>query len=96
MENPQSTLPVPDTVLEREVAALIVSTLNLEMSPDDIKPEDSLYEGVLGLDSIDILEIALVISKQFGIQIKAENEDNFQNFRSLCALATYIAAHRTK
>lgn len=96
MENLQSTLPVPDAVLESEVAALIVATLNLEVNPADIKPEDSFYEGVLGLDSIDILEIALVISKQFDIQMKGENEDNFKNFRSLRALATYIAAHRAK
>jgi len=86
----------PDAAFEREVALTIVSALNLEVSPDTIDPEKSLYGDGLGLDSIDILEVALVISKHFGIQMKADSEDNFQIFSSLRALTAYITEHRTK
>ena len=87
----------PDAALEREVAAMIVSALNLESNPDEIKAEDALYgEEGLGLDSIDILEVALVMSKRFGFQLKADSEDNFRIFGSLRSLAEHVAAHRTK
>jgi acyl carrier protein len=86
----------PITALEREIASMIVSALNLEVSPDAIQPEMPLYGGELGLDSIDILEIALVVSKQFGIEVRADSEDNFSIFSSLRSLAAYIAEHRTK
>jgi acyl carrier protein len=86
----------PNAALERQVAGLIVSALNLEVSPDEIRAESALYGEGLGLDSIDILEIALVVSKHFDIQMKADSEDNFQIFSSLRSLSTYIAEHRTK
>ncbi|WP_342617338.1 phosphopantetheine-binding protein [Rhodoferax sp. GW822-FHT02A01] len=92
-QEPAST--APNLSLELEVAELIVSALNLEIAAKDIAPEATLYGDGLGLDSIDILEIALVVSKRFGIQIKAESEDNFQNFSSLRSLSAYIAANRT-
>jgi acyl carrier protein len=50
----------------------------------------------LGLDSIDILEVALLLSRQYGIQIRADSRENQQIFRSLRDLAEYIAAQRTK
>lgn len=86
----------PDTQLEMEVATLIVSALNLEVAPNEIQPENALYGQGLGLDSIDILEIALVVSKHFGIQMTAENEENFHVFGSLRALCAFIGEHRTK
>ncbi|MGV8933949.1 MAG: phosphopantetheine-binding protein [Gallionellaceae bacterium] len=95
MNQQQPTL-TPDIALEREVAALIVSALNLEISANEIQPDATLFEDGLGLDSIDILEISLVISKTFGIQMKAENEDNFRTFSSLRSLTSHIAEHRTK
>lgn len=85
----------PDLVLESEVAGMIVSELNLEMAPEEINPEQPLYGDGLGLDSIDILEIALVISKKYGVQIKADSADNFHIFASLRSLSAYIAQHRT-
>ncbi|MFH1603702.1 MAG: phosphopantetheine-binding protein [Pseudomonadota bacterium] len=87
---------VPDTTLEREVADMIVSALNLEVAPEDIQPEAALYGDGLGLDSIDILEVALLVSKRFGIQLKADSDDNFRIFSSLRSLTTYIIEHRTK
>jgi acyl carrier protein len=86
----------PDTALEREVAGMIVSGLNLEVAPEDVQPEAALYGDGLGLDSIDILEVALLVSKRFGVQLKADSEDNFHIFSSLRSLTAYIVAHRTK
>jgi acyl carrier protein len=96
MNQQQSSPAIPNTDLEREVATMIVSALNLEVSPDEIQPEDALYGDDLGLDSIDILEIALVISKNYGIQMKTDSEDNFSIFSSLRSLTAYISEHRTK
>ncbi len=96
MERQTSVLLEPDAALELEIAGLIVSALNLEITPEEINPEDPLYGEPLGLDSIDILEIALVLSKQYGVQIKADGEDNLKIFASLRALSFYIQEHRTK
>jgi acyl carrier protein len=82
--------------LEREVAELIVQALNLDVAARDIDPEAPLYGEGLGLDSIDILEIALVVSKHYGVQLRADNKENEHIFRSLRALVAYINAHRTK
>jgi acyl carrier protein len=95
--NHQSHAPAaPNATLEREIAAMIVSGLNLEVAPDDIQPEAALYGDGLGLDSIDILEVALLVSKRFGVQLKADSEDNFRIFSSLRSLTAYITEHRTK
>ena len=81
---------------ERELAALFVETLNLEVAPQDIDPAAPLYGEGLGLDSIDILEIALVVSKRYGVHLRADDQQNQRIFRSLRYLAEYIGAHRTK
>jgi len=82
--------------LRSEVAALIVEALNLDVQPQDIDPQAPLYGDGLGLDSIDMLEIALVVSKRYGFQLKSDNENNQQIFASLQALAEHIAGHRTQ
>ena len=79
-----------------EVAELIVSALNLDMTPAEIEADAPLFGDGLGLDSIDVLEIALVISKKYGFQLKSDNEDNVRIFSSLRALTTYIAGQRTQ
>jgi len=88
----------PETIeaLLPEVAELIVTALNLDMLPADIEPDAPLFDAGLGLDSIDVLEIALVISKRYGFQVRSDNEDNLRIFSSLRALATHIATQRTK
>lgn len=96
MELEISAQSEPDLTLEREIAALIVTGLNLDIAPESIAPEDPLYGDTLGIDSIDILEIALVMSKQYGVQMKADSEDNSKIFTSLRNLAAYIREHRTK
>ncbi len=79
-----------------EVAELIVSALNLDMTPAEIEADAPLFGDGLGLDSIDVLEIPLVISKKYGFQLKSDNEDNIRIFSSLRALTSYIAAQRTQ
>ena len=79
-----------------EVADLIVTALNLDMSPPEIEADAPLFGDGLGLDSIDVLEIALVISKKYGFQLKSDNQDNVRIFSSLRALATHIASQRTQ
>jgi acyl carrier protein len=84
-----------DPAFERELTQLCVSALNLEMTVDEIDPAAPLYDDGLGLDSIDILEIALVVSKKYGLQLRADDENNKQIFASLRSLAQHIQAHRT-
>ena len=78
-----------------EVAELIITCLNLEVTVGDIGLDDPLYGEGLGLDSIDVLEIALVISKRYGLQLRADGENNEHIFKSLRNLADYITANRT-
>ena len=83
------------TDLQREVAALLVEALNLEIAPESIDPQAPLYGEGLGLDSIDILEVALVVSQRYGFQLRSDDEDNVRIFASLASLAEHIAGHRT-
>jgi acyl carrier protein len=82
------------TALQREVATILVEALNLEIAADAIDPEAPLYGEGLGLDSIDILEVALVVSQRYGFQLRSDDEDNVRIFRSLASLAEHIAANR--
>ena len=84
----------PQSALQREVAALLVEALNLDIAPESIDPEAPLYGDGLGLDSIDILEVALVVSQRYGFQLRSDDEDNVRIFKSLASLADHIAAHR--
>jgi acyl carrier protein len=96
----ESTAPTSpstaDAALLLEVAQLIVGALNLEVAAADIAPDEPLYGDGLGLDSIDILEIALVVSKHYGLQLRAGDEENHAIFQSLRTLGDHIADQRTK
>ncbi len=74
----------------------MVEALNLDTSAADIDPDGPLYGQGLGLDSIDILEVALVISKRYGLQLKADSEDNHRIFSSLRSLADYVSANKAR
>jgi acyl carrier protein len=78
------------TDAELHLARLIVETLNLEADPAAINPEDQLYGEGLGLDSIDMLEIALAVSKAYGVELRADDENNTKIFRSLRSLAQHV------
>ena len=86
---------VPSTAdLQREVAELMIKCLNMEVTADQITPDAALYGDGLGLDSIDVLEVALVVSKRYGLQLRADNDDNHRIFSSLANLTDYIARHK--
>jgi len=87
---------MPMTEQELQLARLIVDTLNLEVAPDEIDPDAPLYGEGLGLDSIDILEMALAISKTYGVQLRSEDENNRKIFASLRRLGEHLQQHRTK
>lgn len=88
--------PETRAALEREVAELLVSALNLDVAAQDIDPEAPLYGDGLGLDSIDILEVALEVSRRYGFQLRSDDEHNQRIFSSLRSLAAHVGQHRTK
>ena|SRR5882724_3182438 len=94
--NSATSATPPITAQELELAQLIVATLNLETAPAEVDPEAPLYGEGLGLDSIDILELALAIAKSYGVQLRSEDENNRKIFASLRRLNSHIQQHRTK
>jgi acyl carrier protein len=84
------------TAQERELAELIVAALNLEIPASDIEPAAPLYREGLGLDSIDILEIALAVSKKYGFQLRSDDNDNVRTFSSLRSLNEHVQQNRTR
>jgi acyl carrier protein len=88
--------PAEEAALQLEIAELMVQALNLDVAAAEIQPDEPLYGNGLGLDSIDILEVALVVSKRYGLQLKADSEDNHRIFSSLRSLTEYVAAHKTR
>ena len=63
------------------------------MLPKDIDPEAALFGEGLGLDSIDMLEVALAVSKRYGVELRSENRAALASLR---ALTDYIAQHRIR
>ena len=79
---------------EAELARLIVKTLNLETTSTEIDPDAPLFGEGLGLDSIDILEVALAVSQTYGVKLRADDENNTAIFQSLRRLCNEIQARR--
>ncbi|GAB2627423.1 phosphopantetheine-binding protein [Novilysobacter erysipheiresistens] len=80
---------------EHELAQLLVESLNLEgVDAAQIDPEAPLFGDGLGLDSIDALELALAISKQYGFQLRSDSDENRRIFASLRALSAHVEQHR--
>jgi acyl carrier protein len=98
MNNISSEIPQGDEVAAQELALaqFIVTTLNLDVDPKQVDPLAPLYGEGLGLDSIDVLEISLAISKTYGVQLRADDEHNLSTFSSLRNLNQHIQLHRTK
>lgn len=84
------------TELKKELKEKIIEILNLEdLSVTDIEDNDSLFGDGLGLDSIDALELIVMLDKDFGIQLTDPKEGK-EIFKSISVLATYIAEHKSK
>ena len=86
----------PQTPHEAELARLIVEGLDLQMDPAEVDPEGPIYQEGLGLDSIDILEVALIVSKRFGVELRGDDENNLRIFGSLRSLNAYIQQNCAK
>lgn len=82
------------TEAEAELAVLIVKTLNLETEAAEIDPQAPLFGEGLGLDSIDILEVALAVSQTHGVKLRADDENNTAIFQSLRRLSSEIETRR--
>ena len=82
------------SAMEQEVAQLIVKTLDLDVTPAEIKPEDPLFYEGLGLDSIDALELAIEITGKYGFELRADDENNKRIFSSLRSLTAHIEGQR--
>lgn len=84
------------TEAEKNMATLLVEVLNLEdITAEEIDPEEQLFGDGLGLDSIDALEIALAVSQDFGVQMKAEDESTREAFATLKSLTDFVEKHKT-
>ena len=74
----------------------IINVLNLEgVKPEDIATDDELFGGGLGLDSIDALELIVLLEKNYGIKLKDPAQGK-EIFRSVRTMAEFVAANRTK
>jgi acyl carrier protein len=86
--------------LEQEISALIVEALMLEdVAPGDIDPVAPLFgdgpDG-LGLDSIDVLELAMALNKRYGVKTQADDDRNQEIFATVRNLAGFVAAQRVE
>jgi acyl carrier protein len=81
--------------LELEVKRLIVNSLNLEdVAPEEIDSEEPLFDGGLGLDSIDGLELGMALRKTYGLKLESMNEEVRRVFMNVRSIARFIAAQR--
>ncbi len=82
--------------LRQELKEKIIEQLNLEdLTVEEIGNEDSLFGDGLGLDSIDALELIVMLDKDYGIRLSDPKEGK-KIFESVEVMASYIEEHRTK
>ena len=82
--------------LKQELKAKIIEVLNLEdINVADVNDDDALFGDGLGLDSIDALELIVMLDKDYGIKL-VDPKEGKNIFQSIETMATYIAANRTK
>lgn len=80
-----------------ELKTMLIEGLRLEdIMPENISPDEALFSGGLGLDSIDALEIGVMLDRQYGIKITSGDERNNRIFVSLRTLAEFVAANRIR
>ena len=86
-----------DDRLELEIKQLIISALALEdITPADIDSEAPLFNEGLGLDSIDSLDLAMVLEERYGVDASKNSGENRHRFASVRALAGFIATERLR
>lgn len=82
-----------ESVTARELATLLVESLNLEgIEAAQIDPDAPLFGAGLGLDSLDMLEISLVIQQRYGVRLRSDDPNNEAIFSSLQSLAAHLGA----
>ena len=83
--------------LKNELKLKVIDALNLDgMTPEDIDDDAPLFgDAGLGLDSIDVLELIVLLEKNYGIRLASPAEGK-EVFKSMAVMAEYVAAHRTK
>lgn len=82
--------------LINQLKAEIIDVLNLEgMQPDDIDAQAPLFGDGLGLDSIDALELIVLLERNYGIKLASPAEGK-EIFKSVQTMADYVAANRKK
>lgn len=82
--------------LKEELKEKIIAVLNLEdIAVDDINDNDPLFGEGLGLDSIDALELIVLMDKEYGIKL-SDPKQGKTIFQSIETMAAYIAENRTK
>ena len=83
--------------LVAELKTLLIEGLHLEdITAEEITPNEPLFGEGLGLDSIDALEIAVLLDRGYGVKITSEDDRNQEIFASLNSLAAFVAENRTK
>ena len=83
--------------LVAELKVLLIEGLHLEdVTTEEIIPDEPLFGEGLGLDSIDALEIAVLLDRKYGVKITSEDDRNQEIFASLNSLAGFVAENRTK
>lgn len=81
--------------LEEELKNLIINTLNLEgISVDHIDSNEPLFGTGLGLDSIDALELGIMLRKKYGLKISIVDEDVKAHFATIHSLAIFIKSQQ--
>lgn len=91
------TANIPDA-LKNEIKLLIIDALNIDdVGPEEVGDDDSLFGdgNVLGLDSIDALEIVMALQEKYGVRIDDKNQARFI-LKSITTIAEYIEANRTR
>jgi acyl carrier protein len=79
--------------LINELKTKLIVHLNLQLTPEQINPEESLFNSGLGLDSIDALELIVLLQQDYGIKVKTAEEGK-QIFRSVRTMAEFIQENR--
>ena len=83
--------------LEEQIKKVIINSLELEdISIDDIKDDEPLFNTGLGLDSIDALELGMALKKNFNITLSKSKEENKKLFQSVKTIADYIRTQQNE